>query len=62
MQRLASLDAPGVLHQMIIQDIDRRRIFKDSKDQNDFFARFKDPKKIGRGQAKYGKMVTTLNK
>jgi REP element-mobilizing transposase RayT len=42
MQRFARLDAPGVLHHVIIRGIERRRIFRDSKDQDDFLARFKD--------------------
>lgn len=42
MPRLARLDAPGVLHHVIIRGIERRRIFRDSKDQDDFLARFGD--------------------
>ncbi|MBW1737840.1 MAG: transposase [Deltaproteobacteria bacterium] len=42
MPRLARLDAPGVLHHVIIRGIERRRIFRDSKDQDDFLERFED--------------------
>ena len=42
MPRLARLDAPGVLHHVIIRGIERRRIFRDSKDKDDFLARFED--------------------
>jgi len=42
MRRLARLDAPGVLHHVIIRGIERRGIFRESKDQNDFLARFED--------------------
>lgn len=33
MPRLARLDAPGVLHHVIIRGIERRKIFKDNKDR-----------------------------
>jgi REP element-mobilizing transposase RayT len=39
MPRLARLDAPGVLHHVIIRGIERRKIFKDNKDRNDFLGR-----------------------
>ena len=42
MPRLARLDAPGVLHHVIIRGIERRKIYRDSKDQNDFLARLED--------------------
>ena len=32
MPRLARLDAPGVLHHVIIRGIERRAVFKDDKD------------------------------
>ena len=32
MPRLARLDAPGVLHHIIIRGIERRKIFRDDKD------------------------------
>ena len=34
--------APGVLHHVIIRGIERRGIFRESKDQDDFLARFED--------------------
>ncbi|MBC8394346.1 MAG: transposase [Deltaproteobacteria bacterium] len=40
MPRLARLDAPGVLHHVIIRGVEHRRIFRDSKDRNDFLLRF----------------------
>ena len=42
MPRLARLDSPGVLHHVIIRGIERRGIFRESKDQDDFLARFED--------------------
>jgi hypothetical protein len=34
MPRLVRLDAPGVLHHIIIRGIERRKIFRDDKDKN----------------------------
>lgn len=42
MHRLARLDAPGVLHHIIIRGIERRNIFKDDKDRDDFIDRLSD--------------------
>jgi putative transposase len=42
MPRLARLDAPGILHHVIIRGIERRRIFRDNKDQDEFLARLGD--------------------
>jgi putative transposase len=39
MPRLARLDAPGVLHHIIIKGIERRKIFRDNKDRDDFLNR-----------------------
>lgn len=39
MPRSARLDAPGVLHHIIIRGIERRQIFKDDNDRADFLAR-----------------------
>ena len=39
MPRLARLDAPGVLHHVIIRGIERRKIFKDNKDKDSFLVR-----------------------
>ena len=39
MPRQARLDAPGVLHHIIIRGIERRQIFKDNNDREDFLAR-----------------------
>ena len=39
MPRSARLDAPGVLHHIIIRGIERRQIFKDDNDREDFLAR-----------------------
>lgn len=35
MPRLARLDAPGVLHHIMIRGIERRNIFKNNKDRED---------------------------
>jgi putative transposase len=39
MPRLARLDTPGVLHHIIIRGIERRKIFKNNKDRDDFLYR-----------------------
>ena len=39
MPRLARLDAPGVVHHVIIRGIERREIFRDNKDRNDMINR-----------------------
>ena len=39
MPRLARLDAPGVIHHVIIRGIERREIFRDNKDRNDMVDR-----------------------
>jgi REP-associated tyrosine transposase len=42
MPRLARLDAPGVIHHVIIRGIERRKIFRDNKDRNDMIDRLAD--------------------
>ena len=39
MTRLARINAPGVLHHVIIRGIERRKIFINNKDRDDFLAR-----------------------
>jgi hypothetical protein len=39
MPRLARLDAPGVLHHIMIRGIERRKIFPNNKDCEDFCER-----------------------
>ena len=39
MPRLARLDAPGVLHHIMIRGIERRNIFRNNKDREDFLNR-----------------------
>jgi REP element-mobilizing transposase RayT len=39
---LARLDAPGVLHHIIIRGIERRKIFRDDKDRDNFIDRLSD--------------------
>jgi len=39
MPRLARLDAPGVFHHIIIRGIERRKIFRDNRDGENFLAR-----------------------
>jgi len=39
MPRLARLDAPGVLHHVIIRRIERKKIFRDKADQDNFIDR-----------------------
>jgi len=34
MPRLARLDAPGVIHHVMIRGIERRKIFRNNKDRN----------------------------
>ena len=42
MPRLARLDAPGVLHHVIIRGIERRKIFRSNKDRDDLLERLGD--------------------
>ncbi|MBC8178945.1 MAG: transposase [Deltaproteobacteria bacterium] len=42
MPRSARLDAPGVLHHVMIRGIERKKIFRDSTDQDDFLSRLED--------------------
>ncbi len=39
MPRLARLDAPGVLHHIMIRGIELRKIYRDNKDREEFLAR-----------------------
>ena len=39
MPRLARLDAPGVLHHIMVRGIERRKIFRSDKDRDDFIER-----------------------
>ena len=39
MPRLARLDAPGVLHHIIIRGIERRKIFRNDVDKDNFIDR-----------------------
>jgi REP element-mobilizing transposase RayT len=39
MPRSARIDTPGVLHHIIIRGIEKRKIFRDDKDRDDFIAR-----------------------
>ncbi len=39
MPRLARIDAPGVLHHIIIRGIERKKMFKDKTDQDNFIDR-----------------------
>ena len=39
MPRSARIDAPGVLHHIMIRGIERRKIFVDDKDREDFLSR-----------------------
>jgi len=41
MPRQARIDAPGVLHHVIIRGIERREIFRDDKDRDNFIGRLK---------------------
>ena len=39
MPRKARIDAPGALHHIIFRGIERRKIFRDNKDRDDFLDR-----------------------
>jgi REP-associated tyrosine transposase len=39
MPRQARLDAPGVLHHVMVRGIERRALFRDDADRPDFVAR-----------------------
>ena len=42
MPRKSRIDAPGALHHIIARGIDRKDIFKDDKDRDNFLARLGD--------------------
>jgi len=42
MPRKARIDAPGALHHIIVRGIERRRIFSDDKDRDNFVERLGD--------------------
>ena len=42
MLRLARLDAPGVIHHVIIRGIERGKIFRDNEDRDDMIDRLAD--------------------
>ena len=42
MPRSARLDAPGVLHHIMIRGIERRNIFRDNRDREDFLVRLEN--------------------
>ena len=42
MPGLARLDAPGVIHHVIIRGIEHRKIFRDNKDRNNMIDRLAD--------------------
>jgi len=42
MPRSARLDAPGVLHHVVIPGIERKKIFRSSTDQVDFLSRLEN--------------------
>ena len=42
MLRLARLDAPDVIHHVMIRGIERRKIFRNNKDRNDMMDRLAD--------------------
>jgi len=43
MPRKCRLDAPGVVHHVIVRGIERRKIFRDNKDRDDMSDRLADP-------------------
>ena len=47
MLRSARLDAPGVLHHVIMRGIERKKIFRDSTDQDDFLSRLDSNSNFG---------------
>jgi hypothetical protein len=54
MPRLARLDAPYVLHHIIIRGIERRKIFRDNKDRDNFIDRLSDfGKKVSESRKAY---------
>jgi REP element-mobilizing transposase RayT len=42
MQRKARIDAPSALHHIIVRGIERRRIFSDNPDRDNFIERLGD--------------------
>jgi len=42
MPRRSRIDAPGALHHIIVRGIERKRIFKDDADKDNFLERLKN--------------------
>ena len=42
MPRRSRIDAPGALHHIIVRGIERKRIFKDDADRDNFLERLKN--------------------
>jgi putative transposase len=42
MPRQARIDAPGALHHIMVRGIERRKIFRDNKDKDNFVERLDD--------------------
>ncbi len=59
MPRLARLDAPGVIHHVIMGGIERRKIFRNNKDRNDTRGLFCywAVRELGYGQAELGRRL-----
>jgi len=47
MPRLAGLDAPGVVHHVIIRGIEHRKLFRKSKDRDDMMDRRYELRNLG---------------
>ena len=46
MPRKARLEAPGALHHIVVRGIERRKIFRDDSDRDDFLERLSAIKRI----------------
>jgi len=59
----ARLDAPGILHHIIIRGIERRNIFRNNKDRDNFIDRLSDfGKKVSESSKGYLSYVKKVKK
>ena len=61
MPRLAGLDAPGVLHHVIIRGIERRNIFEDNEDRDNLLDRLADLLPTSKYRAIHGLATTHIS-
>ncbi len=62
MLRRSRIDAPGALHPIIVRGIERKNIFKDDTDRDNFLERLKISQSIASQFATRGEKIAKENK